>query len=365
MTRGRRRLGALAILACGALAGSYALLHGPAPAEPEPSGGAMRVLRDGAEAEVSGPLSLDLAAALQTVLARPDPPRTIQLDSPGGSVGGAARIAGLLRDANVDTAVTDRCLSACVAVFMAGRRRWVGPFALIGLEPGDERLALYRSAGVPGEILREVSATGPGQAWFPPAADLLRTGMATGEAAADQFALGGFGPAPTPASIRARLLSVPLYFAAASVDPDAFDADLDVWIETVLHGRPGTDAFDRTRATLSHAFQRALLGAPDALLLQHASLFVDELDWMERHRTKLCPAWAEAQGGLPGPTDEALVDRRHSVMLAVLTAPREGSTAAPEGAPAPAADCASLRQAWTEAGSPAAIRALLHPPRGN
>lgn len=323
------------------------------PGEAEPAGGALRVLRDGAEVEISGPLSTDLAKSLRGLGLVP----VVQLDSVGGSRAGALAVADAIRAGGRETVVTDRCLSVCAAAFMAGRRRWVGPFATVGLDA--ESSAVYRKAGVPDALVTEAMAAPPGQTWVPTQDEIVGAGLATDRARPDQFALGGFGPAPTPASIRERLLGVPLYRAVALADPDGFGSVVDRWSGAILNGETGTIPFRDMQALLSRSFNAALRQAPDELLLRQAELFRDELAWMQRHEPALCVAWATALGGLPGPTDEDLVARRRTLDLAVLSTPHVKVVdvhvvSSKDG------DCAHLEHLWTsEAVSADAVRSLL------
>jgi hypothetical protein len=323
------------------------------PGEAEPAGGALRVLRGGAEVEISGPLSTDLAKSLRGLGAVP----LVQLDSVGGSRAGALAIADAIRAGGSETVVTDRCLSVCAAAFMAGRRRWIGPFATVGLDA--ESSAVYRRAGVPDALVTEAMAAPPGQTSVPTKDEIVRAGLATDQARPDQFALGGFGPAPTPASIRDRLLGVPLYRAVALADPDGFRSVVDRWSVATLNGESGTVPFRDMQALLSRSFSAALRQAPDELLLIQAELFRDELAWMQRHEPALCGPWAAALGGLPGPTDDDLVGRRRALELAVLSIPHVKVVDAPFVS-SKDGDCAHVKHLWTsEAVSADAIRSLL------
>lgn len=308
-----------------ALAATLAtLLHPSGPAPDLPSGevlGAVRVLRDGAELEVSGPLTTAMLLPLQAGLAAGA--RTVQLDSVGGSGAAAEKLASAIRAAAADTAVTDRCYSACVALFLAGDKRWIGPFAQIGLEAGGHLTEVYHRAGVPAAVLQPALATPQGQAWFPDRSDLMGNGMATGLATPDQFALAGFGPTPTPDTIRNRLLSVPDYRIVAERDPAGFETDLVDWTDAVLHGHPGTMAFAATAARLEAISARALRHAPDSVLADHARLFMAELAWMQHISPAKCKAFAASQGRAAGPTDADLVARRaifNAMLLAQDTA---------------------------------------------
>lgn len=105
---------------------------------------------------------------------------TLMLDSPGGNMGAANRIAGLIgylerqgvrTRAHVDRA--GRCLSACVVILAAGERRTAGRTAWIGLHglrsaktgklnrPAAERMIAYlQRRGISQRWLAELDSDG-------------------------------------------------------------------------------------------------------------------------------------------------------------------------------------------------------------
>lgn len=66
---------------------------------------------------------------------QPEPPETLWLHSPGGSVRDALQIGRLIREKGVDTAMDDGafCLSACPYMLMAGTERRVHAGAKVGV----------------------------------------------------------------------------------------------------------------------------------------------------------------------------------------------------------------------------------------
>ncbi len=68
-------------------------------------------------------------AAVQAALDQAPGVKTVQFDSPGGRIGVATGIAGLIRQRHLATAVWDYCASACTIGFVAGSPRLAGPSA--------------------------------------------------------------------------------------------------------------------------------------------------------------------------------------------------------------------------------------------
>ena len=69
------------------------------------------------------------------IAARGEYVKTVALDSPGGSVDEALRIAGLIKDAGYSTSVAAGaiCASSCPLVFAAGKARIASPTSAIGV----------------------------------------------------------------------------------------------------------------------------------------------------------------------------------------------------------------------------------------
>ena len=62
---------------------------------------------------------------------------TVVLDSDGGLLAPAARMAGLINASGADTRAENQCASACVLAFSAGRHRSIAPDARIGVHRSD------------------------------------------------------------------------------------------------------------------------------------------------------------------------------------------------------------------------------------
>lgn len=105
---------------------------------------------------------------------------TLYLDSPGGQMGAANRIAGLVDHlerhgvrTRAHVARDDRCLSACVVILAASDRRTVAPSAWIGLHglrsarsgklnrpAADRMIAYFQSQGVSRTWLAQLESDG-------------------------------------------------------------------------------------------------------------------------------------------------------------------------------------------------------------
>jgi hypothetical protein len=110
--------------------------------------------------------------------------KIILIESGGGRVHEAYRIAGEIRKNGLDTLVTGKCASAAVLVFLAGKQRIASTSAKIGFHmsenpaaAGAEFSAIYRKelirVGASQEFIAQVVSTSPKTMWYPTIDQLL------------------------------------------------------------------------------------------------------------------------------------------------------------------------------------------------
>ena len=117
------------------------------------------------------------------------------LESPGGRVGQARAIAGMIRAAGLDAEVTTSCVSACTIMFFSGRHRWLREGARLGfhsyssaamtpqaivLDEEIDRRA-YTEAGVSPAFIERIFSVPPAQVWYPAREEVAVAGFATSE----------------------------------------------------------------------------------------------------------------------------------------------------------------------------------------
>ncbi len=87
---------------------------------------AMQLERVGSDLYAKGEIVDADFLAFQTQLEKPGLSRLILVNSPGGNLWTALRIAEQVRDAKLHTVVSGSCLSGCSLLFVAGRQRQFG-----------------------------------------------------------------------------------------------------------------------------------------------------------------------------------------------------------------------------------------------
>lgn len=148
---------------------------------------------DGRSVKLAGPLGMGDGTRVRKALEHADRLRVVELESPGGRVFEANRIAEFIGEHAWQTRAVGNCESACTLVFMAGKSRQLMPGAQLGFHralagtfnPVIDRLvnqelaATYRRAGLPEDIIAQTLQTPPWAMWYPGIGELAQGGLIT------------------------------------------------------------------------------------------------------------------------------------------------------------------------------------------
>jgi fumarate reductase subunit D len=145
---------------------------------------------DGYELRVTGPIDVGLFPAVDKALADNPAIRIVVLDSPGGDVDEAMRVAAMVKLRRLSTGVNRDCSSACTIIFAAGTERILLPSGTLGFHGCRDALAYFpcrNSAeenllvtyGVDRAFVHKALAIAPESIWFPTPAELLAAHVIT------------------------------------------------------------------------------------------------------------------------------------------------------------------------------------------
>ncbi len=151
----------------------------------------MTLSPDGRRLRLQGPVGLGDATRLQTLLGPSNTLRIVELESPGGRVREADRIATLLRKHTPQVRVTGPCESACTLLFMAGSPRRMLPAGRLGFHRAStgsfnplldeivnrELADIYRQAGLPDDLIARALNTPAWRMWYAETKDLAARGL--------------------------------------------------------------------------------------------------------------------------------------------------------------------------------------------
>jgi len=165
---------------------------------------ALRVIRAGTELEIEGGLKYGLASDFDKVVRASPKIRIVDLNSVGGRIGEAEKLARLIRERGLTTYVSWRCLSACTIAFASGRERWLKTGAQLGYHvgafAGRESAAGMREvllrAGLPPSFVTRAISYSHQQMWYPTEAELLAANVITGTTDTYRFSISGYGLRP-------------------------------------------------------------------------------------------------------------------------------------------------------------------------
>ncbi len=143
---------------------------------------------DGRSLQLTGVIGMGDGERLRTLLASADARglRRVDLNSPGGRVREAERMARALKEHHQEARAVGTCASACTLVFLAGSPRHLAPEGQLGFhrastgtynpvfeELANQQLAkTYRQLGLPETMIEKTLRTPSRSMWFVPREDL-------------------------------------------------------------------------------------------------------------------------------------------------------------------------------------------------
>lgn len=158
----------------------------------DPAGeGTVQVSADGRRLQLRGPLSWGSARRVQAALAAAPQVRLVTLESSGGRLDEALRIAALVRQRNLPTRAVGACEGMCPFVFLAGSQRQLLPTARLGLQrqmagafnPPYQALVnrdfarVLSAYGFAPHLVTKTLATPPPALWYPERDELAASGL--------------------------------------------------------------------------------------------------------------------------------------------------------------------------------------------
>ena len=243
------------------------------------SGYTLRVLRDAAELEITGPIGFGLTNEVARTLDAHPSIGTLHLNSEGGRVEEAKKLGRLIKVRGLSTYVSGECLSACTVAFMGGEQRLVGPEAQLGFHAFDlpggaslqadimrDGIEFYVEQGVDRAFARRALDTPATGMWYPSRQELEAAGVVTGLAAEGTFGLSGFSSAAL-GDIERELLKLDVLVALKEHEPATYEAIMTPLREAVLRGRSILDVREEVMPHVQQLFLARLPYGDDASVL--------------------------------------------------------------------------------------------------
>lgn len=171
------------------IAGIYEIVAGDSRVGPHQ----FHVLANGSTLEFYGGITFGVADEMDRFLDAMSSVRTVRLNSIGGRILEAQKMADSIRRRNLSTFVARDCLSACTIVFLGGKDRFMLPTARLGFhQPSfrgmtaiDRKNAIVAEGarlqrfGLSKEFAEHANSALPSSMWFPTTDELLREHVVT------------------------------------------------------------------------------------------------------------------------------------------------------------------------------------------
>jgi len=264
---------------------------------------ALRVMRNGAEVELSGGFKFGLDRDLIKVLNAAPRIRVIHLDSVGGRVGEAELVYRTIREYRLITYVSHECSSACTLAFAAGRQRWVGADGTLGFHaaafPGltkkalaampDAQRRIFLAAGFDAAFVDRTLSTPSTELWSPSIDVLRRARVVTDVSDGEDFAMSGFGGGVTREGLAFQFAAdLPLFRALETGSPPDFNAIADELFNGYLEGQTEGRLLAAMGAHLDATVQFLIPRADDAVLVDLAKLRLEKMLVIKRQDAGIC-----------------------------------------------------------------------------
>jgi hypothetical protein len=250
---------------------------------------AFRVLRDGRELEFSGGITFGAAKDLQRFLDAMPAVQVVHLNSPGGRIAEAARMAYLISARKLATYVVGNCLSACTTIFLSGRERLISPQGRLGFHQPDaaglteqerrdviaQSEMLLRQLGVSAAFAHKANLAPPDDMWFPSVAELIAEHVATRVVNSLDFAMSDVDISDlSNEGIRNQLMNDPMYAQIRKYRPEQYARIVDTFEDALKRGVSGTELLEAIKPSVTSTFFEMLPYAPDEDVLAVMRFFV-------------------------------------------------------------------------------------------
>lgn len=295
---------------------------------------AVKVAANGQAVIVEGALGEGAASEVETILNATPGAKLLVLNSNGGRILEAERLAMHVKNRSLDTYVEGICASACTYVFLAGKDRASTPNARIGFhqpsfaginregqQMATERMMnTYRNANLPDTFIQKVSQTPPEGMWYPTRDELIAANVIT------RISLGGeaavIGTSLTSKQEMHLALRSSAYWRAIEKRfPDKLDEAVDKAWEAKSQGGSDAEILNASRAVVADIVPELLKTADDATLDRFVKLTIDQLVAARTISGEACAKLLASELDVTRTLPKSLVEQEQQFIEYALEAP--------------------------------------------
>ena len=268
---------------------------------------AIRVMRDGTEAEIVGGFKFGLTDDFVKILAASRQITVVHLDSIGGRLGEGEKMFKLIRDRGLNTYVSSKCLSACTLAFAGGRQRFLHKDAALGFHKGtfpglregdfdSIQRNVFRSAGFDETFISTALSTPHNEMWRPSPQALVRAKVVTTIADGTRFAFSGLGADLSKDRIAKVLASaLPVFDTIRARFPDQYDALAEEYYNNLVKGKTEAETIEALRGKLMPFIRTLLPMADDEVLADYNRLLQDQYHELSAKDPSRCYMYASGE----------------------------------------------------------------------
>jgi hypothetical protein len=263
----------------------------------------LRLMRNGTELELAGGIPIGTTDAVRNMLDSSPTVRVIHLNSTGGRITEANKLASLISQRQLITYTPTSCSSACALAFLAGRERYISEQGRIGFHSasvngamgsGDLDLnasfrAVLTRVGATPQFVKKATTTSPQNMWFPTTEELKQQNIITSVVDSRYFGLSGISDWRDANMIEQSLLKTPVFAALSIYDPDNFAKLRKTMVEGVQGGRSLAEIQLDVQTLITESIVPSyLIRAPDLALIRYWRSQIAEVKFLGRTNPAHC-----------------------------------------------------------------------------
>lgn len=266
----------------------------------------IRIMNNGTEVELNGGIEFGVSSELLLVLEANPKIKIIHLNSLGGRISEAIKLAALVSKYQLTTYTKTRCLSACPIVFLAGKEKLLGHEAQLGFhsasvgnasgsevkELNKELIAELKKAKVANWLIKKATTINAENIWNPTNQELLKAKVVDRVVNSNYYALSGVADWQNPQDIRATLKRNELYNAMSEFDVEGFSFVHDSLFKGIQTGLT-LQAIDTTieNYLYPNRIRHYLRNGADAEVIQYMHSQIKQMIFLQNDYPNKCASY--------------------------------------------------------------------------
>jgi ATP-dependent protease ClpP protease subunit len=212
----------------------------------------IRIMNRGTEVELQGGLEFGTSEKLSQLLMNNPSVKIIHLNSLGGRIAEAKKLAEIVRINQLITYSKTQCLSACPIVFMAGKEKNLASEAKLGFhsasfggvsgsefsELNKALLSQLEDANVPSWFIKKVAKVNSNDLWNPTTEELIKAGIVDRVVDSGDYALSGVNDWKNPVTIDQELQKNEVYRSLHKFDKEGYGVIRGRMVAAIKDGTP-------------------------------------------------------------------------------------------------------------------------------